>query len=67
MLLGSKFNGMHLLLISVDDFNLFGDNINARKKSTDALIGANKNVRLEVNSGNEVYVNISSPDCRTNS
>jgi hypothetical protein len=49
-------NGVHRLLICADDLSLFRDNINATKKSSDALIGANKDVGLEVNTEKTKYM-----------
>lgn len=40
---------MHQLLICADVLNLFGFNTNYTKKSTEALIGANKEADQEVN------------------
>lgn len=65
-----KLNGMHQLLICADYLNLFGVNVNCTKKSTKALIGANKTVGLEVNrvkTKYEVCVNVSSLEWRANS
>jgi hypothetical protein len=49
-------NKTHQLLICADDLDVFGDNINATKKSTEALIGANKEAGLEVNTEKTKYV-----------
>jgi hypothetical protein len=46
---GVELNGTHQLLIYADGVNLLGDNINTIKKNTEALIGARKEVGLEVN------------------
>jgi hypothetical protein len=46
---GPKLNGTHLLLVYADDVNLLGDNIGAINKNTETLIGASKEVGLEVN------------------
>jgi hypothetical protein len=59
---GSKLNGMHQLVICADLLNLFGVNVNCTKKSTKALIGANKIVGLKVNTVKTKYetcVNVS--------
>jgi hypothetical protein len=44
-----KLNGTHQLLAYADDVNLLGDNIDTIKKSTETLIGASKEVGLEIN------------------
>jgi hypothetical protein len=44
--MGLKLIGTHQLVVYADDLNLLGDNI---KKNTEALIGASKEVGLEVN------------------
>jgi hypothetical protein len=47
--LGLKLNETHQLLVSVDDVNLFGDNIGSIYKNTKSLIFASMEVGLEVN------------------
>jgi hypothetical protein len=47
---GMKLNGTHQILVYAEDINLLADNINTIQKSTEALIGAHKEVGLEVNS-----------------
>jgi hypothetical protein len=39
---GLKLSGTHQLLVYADDANLLGDNIDAIKKNTEALIDASK-------------------------
>jgi hypothetical protein len=46
---GLKLNGTHQLLVYADDVNLLGDNVDIIKKNTETLIGAGKEVGLEVN------------------
>jgi hypothetical protein len=46
---GLKLHWTHQLLVYAHDVNLLGDNINTVKKNTEALIGASKEVGLEVN------------------
>jgi hypothetical protein len=47
--------------------NLLGDNIDTIKKNTENVIGAIKEVGLEVNAKNTNYVAVSSPECRVKS
>jgi hypothetical protein len=49
------------------DVNLLGENIIIIKKNTEVLLDASKEVSLEVNTKNQVYVHGSSPDCGTKS
>jgi hypothetical protein len=44
-----KLNGTHQLLAYADDVNLLGDSIETKKKNTETLIDASKEVRLEIN------------------
>jgi hypothetical protein len=46
---GLKLNGTHQLLDYADDVNLLGDDIDTKKKITETLIGASKEVGLEIN------------------
>jgi hypothetical protein len=45
---GLKLNGIHELLVSADEVDLLGDNIDAIKKNRETLIDASKEVGLEV-------------------
>jgi predicted RND superfamily exporter protein len=53
--------------VYADDVNLLGDNIDTIKKNTEILIDASKEVGLEINVENSVYVAVSSPECRSKS
>jgi cobyrinic acid a,c-diamide synthase len=44
-----KLNGKHLVLVSADDVNSMGKNINTIKKNTEAILATNKAVGLEEN------------------
>jgi hypothetical protein len=56
-------------LVNADDVKLLGVNIGTIKKNTETLIGASKDVGLEVNLGKsmKVYVAVSSRECRAKS
>jgi hypothetical protein len=56
---GLKLNGTHQLLAYADDMNLLGDNIDTINKNTQTLIGASKEVGLEVNVEKTKYMLVS--------
>jgi hypothetical protein len=43
---GLKLNGIHQLLVYVDDLNLLGDNTDTIKKNTETLIDTSKEVLI---------------------
>jgi biotin operon repressor len=49
------------------EVNLLGDNIDTTKENIETLIDARKEVGLEINVENEIYVSISSPKSRSKS
>jgi hypothetical protein len=53
-------NGTHQLLVYADDVNLLGDNVDTIKKNTQILIGASKEVGLEVDTEETKYMFLSS-------
>jgi hypothetical protein len=54
-----KLNGIHQLLAYTDDVNILGDNIVTIKKNTESLIGARKEVGLEINVEKDKYMLLS--------
>jgi hypothetical protein len=54
-----KLNGTYRPLVCADDVNLLGDNIDAIKKNTQALIDTSKEVGLEVNTEETKYMLLS--------
>jgi hypothetical protein len=57
---GLKLNGTHQLLAYADDVNLLGDNIDTiKKKKTETLIDASKEVGLEINVEKTKYMLLS--------
>jgi hypothetical protein len=46
---GLKLSGTHQLLVSADDVNLLGGNVDTIKKNTESLIDGGKEVGREVN------------------
>ncbi|PNF32661.1 hypothetical protein B7P43_G13126, partial [Cryptotermes secundus] len=56
---GLKLIGTHQLLVSADDVNLLGDNVDTIEKNRQTLIDASKEVGLEVNTEKTKYMLLS--------
>jgi hypothetical protein len=57
--MGLELNGTHQILAYTDDVNLLGDNIDTIKGNTETLIGASKEVGLEINIEKTKYMLLS--------
>jgi hypothetical protein len=57
--MGQKLRGTHQLLVSADDVNLLGGNVNTIEKKTVTLIDAGKEVGLEANTEETKYMLLS--------
>jgi hypothetical protein len=65
---GLELNGPHEFLPYADDVNILGEHINTIKKNTETLLGASREVHLEVNTEKTKYNGcVWSPKCRTES
>jgi hypothetical protein len=53
--IGLELNGTHLLVYA-DDINLLVDNINTIKEKTETLLGARRDVGLEINAEKAKYI-----------
>jgi len=51
-----KLNGIHQLLVHADDDNMFSGSIHTIKKTTEALLVASKETRLEVKADKTKYM-----------
>jgi hypothetical protein len=56
---GLKLNGTHQLLVYTDDVNLMGDNIDTKKRNTEALTDTSETAGLEVMQKHQAYVVLS--------
>ena len=53
---GLKLNGARNILVYADDVNILRGSVHTIKKNTEALIGASKEIGLEVNADKTKYV-----------
>ena len=65
---GLKLNGTHQLLAYADDVNILEGSIHSLKENSEALVGATREIGLEVSAYKTKYmVHVSRSECRTNS
>jgi len=51
-----KLNGTHQFLVYADDGNILGRSVHAINKNRDILVGASKDIGLEVNADKTKYI-----------
>jgi len=54
-------------MVCADDVNILGENKSTIKKSTEALLEHSREVGLDINTRDTMYVYVLLPKCRTNS
>jgi len=52
----SMLNGTHQLLVYADDVNILGGSVHTKKKNTEAVVVANKEIGLKVNADKTKYM-----------